>query len=190
MEGTSVRAGFIKIAMSDDGPLPSEVRNLKAAAVASRATGAVIASHTIGGALALREMAVLEAAGHDLARFIWVHAHSEPDTAVHIDAAKRGVWVEFDAVGAVDWHPQPALLESVLALLEAGYASNILLSHDAGWYDPGQPDGLPKPQGIRGYTALFDQFIPALKARGVSDAVIRQLTVDNPARAFAITAPA
>jgi phosphotriesterase-related protein len=50
MEGTSVRAGFIKIAMSDDGPLPSEVRNLKAAAVASRTTGAVIASHTIGGA--------------------------------------------------------------------------------------------------------------------------------------------
>ncbi len=74
----------------------------------------------------------------------------------------------------------------MLALIGAGFAANLLLSHDAGWYDPSQPDGLP-PQGYRGYTALFEQFIPALKARGVSDALIHQITVDNPARAYAIT---
>src|SRR5438105_2063311 len=52
IDGTQVRAGFIKIAMSDDGPTPIEVRNLKAAAKASKETGAVIASHTIGGNIA------------------------------------------------------------------------------------------------------------------------------------------
>jgi phosphotriesterase-related protein len=79
------------------------------------------------------------------------------------------------------------MLESVLALIEAGYADHMLLSHDAGWYEPGQPDGLPK-DGIRGYTALFEQFIPALKARGVDDATIQLMTVTNPARAFGIEA--
>lgn len=187
MDGTDSRAGFIKLAMSEDGPRDIEVRNLQAAALASRATGAVVASHTIGEGVAGREMEVLEKAGHDLSRFIWVHAHTEPDSALHIEAAKRGVWVEFDAIGAEHWHPQAAMLESVLALIEAGYADHMLLSHDAGWYEPGQPDGLPK-DGIRGYTALFEQFIPALKARGVDDATIQLMTVTNPARAFGIEA--
>jgi phosphotriesterase-related protein len=130
-------------------------------------------------------MDILEAAGHDLARFIWVHAHTEPDTRIHVEAAQRGAYVEFDAIGAEQWHPQPALLEAVLALIEAGYAEHILLSHDAGWYDPAQPDGHPKPDGIRGYTALVEQFIPALRARGVDDETLHTLTVTNPANAFA-----
>lgn len=186
MEGTDSRAGFIKVAMSDDGPRAIEVSNLQAAALASRETGAVVASHTIGGAAARREMDVLERAGHDLSRFIWVHAHTEPDIAVHIEAAERGAWVEFDAIGAENWHPQALLLESVVALIEAGYADHMLLSHDAGWYDPAQPDGQPKPDGIRGYTALFEHFIPHLKGRGVDEATIQMMTATNPARAFSI----
>jgi len=186
MEGTDTRAGFIKIAMSDDGPGPLEVISLKAAALASRQTGAVVASHTIGGAVARRELDILDVEGHDLRRFIWVHAHTEPDTAIHVEAARRGAYVEFDAIGAEQWHSQSALLDAVLALLDAGYPEHILLSHDAGWYDPAQPDGQPRPNGIRGYTALVEQFIPALRARGVNDATVHLLTVTNPARAFAL----
>jgi len=186
IDGTSSRAGFIKIAVNDDGPTDAEVRSLKAATLASRATGAVVASHTIGGAAARREIAVLAGARHDLSRFIWVHAHSEPDTQIHIEAARQGVWLEFDAVGAANWHPQDKLLNGVMAVIEAGYAGNLLLSHDAGWYSPGEPDGQPKPDGYRGYTALFDTFIPAMQARGVSDALIHQITVANPAKAFGV----
>jgi phosphotriesterase-related protein len=184
MEGTDSRAGFIKIAMSDDGPRPIEVRNLQAAALASRQTGAVIASHTIGGVVARREIDILEGEGHDLRCFIWVHAHTEPDTHIHVEAALRGAYVEFDAIGAEHWHPQPALLEAVLSLLDAGYSEHILLSHDAGWYDPAQPDGQPRPDGIRGYTALVERFIPALRARGVDDETLHLLTVTNPAWAY------
>jgi phosphotriesterase-related protein len=185
MEGTDSRAGFIKIAMSDNGPTALEMVSIQAAVLASKQTGAVIASHTIGGVVARCELDILEKEGHDLRRFIWVHAHTEPDTAVHIKAAQRGAYVEFDAIGAENWHSQAKLLEAVLALLDAGYAEHILLSHDAGWYDPAQPDGQPKPNGIRGYTALSEQFIPLLKQRGVDDETIHLMTVTNPARAFA-----
>ncbi|HEX2906133.1 MAG TPA: hypothetical protein VHO69_04690 [Phototrophicaceae bacterium] len=186
IDDTPVRAGFIKIAMSDDGPTPLEERNLRAAARASQQTGAVIASHTSGGAQAIRrELDILEAAGLDLGRFIWVHAHTEPDPAVHLEAAKRGAWVEFDAIGALDWFPeQSKMVDFVLHLLDAGFGDQILLSHDAGWYEPGQPEGRPA-KGMRGYTALVETFIPALKARGVDDDIIRQMTQTNPARAFA-----
>ena len=183
IEGTSIRAGFIKLAMSDDGPSALETRNLKAAARASRHTGAVIASHTIGGRVARREMDVLEAAGLDLQRFIWVHAQTESDLSILKEAAGRGAFVEFDSVGA-PFQPQGELLETVTALIEAGFIDHLLLSHDAGWYNPARPVGLPE-EGFRGYTALVRDFVPELLRRGITQEQVRLITVDNPARAFA-----
>jgi len=185
IEGTEVRAGFIKIAMSDEGPTALEVRNLKAAALASHETGAVVASHTVGGAVARCEMEILESEGLDLGRFIWAHANLEPDPAVHLEAARRGAYVAFDAVGA-EWQSQSTLVDCTLALIQAGYAEKILLSHDAGWYDSSRPDGRPEG-GIRGYTALVEELFPALRARGVMDDLIHLITVSNPARAFAFS---
>jgi phosphotriesterase-related protein len=183
IDGTSVRAGFIKLAMSDDGPTPLEVRNLRAAAKASRRTGAVIGSHTIGGRVARQEMDILENAGLDLSRWIWIHAQTEPDVSVLNEAARRGAYVELDTVGA-PFQSQPELLERVARLIEAGFLSKILLSHDAGWFDPSSPDGSPK-EGYRGYTALVRDFIPALRASGVRDEEIYGITVLNPRDAFA-----
>jgi len=183
IEGTSIRAGFIKLAMSDDGPTALEIRNLKAAVRASRNTGAVIASHTIGGRIARQEMDVLEEAGLDLHRFIWVHAQSEPDVSILKDAARRGAYVELDTVGA-PFQSQPELLETAITLIEAGFIDHLLLSHDAGWYNPARADGLPE-EGYRGYTALAKDFIPQLTKRGISDEQVRHIIVKNPAGAFA-----
>ena len=183
IEGTSIRAGFIKLAMSDDGPTPLEVRNLRAAAQASRNTGAVIGSHTIGGRIAQQEMDVLEEAGLDLGRFIWIHAQTEPDIEILKEVARRGAYVELDTVGA-PFQSQPELITKAFALIEVGFIDRLLLSHDAGWYNPARPDGYPE-EGYRGYTALTREFIPALLKNGLSEEQIKQVTVDNPAQAFA-----
>jgi phosphotriesterase-related protein len=183
IEDTSIRAGFIKLAMSDDGPSALEIRNLNAAAKASLNTGAVIAVHTIGGKIAKQELDVLEEAGLDLHRFIWVHAQTEPDISILKEAARRGAYVELDTVGA-PFQQQTELLETTVALIEAGLIDHLLLSHDAGWYNPGDPNGLPE-HGYRGYTALTRDFIPALSQRGVSEDQIRRITINNPAQAFA-----
>ena len=183
IEDTSIQAGFIKLAMSDDGPTPLEIRNLQAAVKASQQTGAVIGSHTIGGAVAKKEMDVLEEAGLDLKRFIWIHAQSEPDISILREAAERGAYIELDSVGAPH-QSQPELLQTTLELIHAGYAEHLLLSHDAGWYDPARTNGLPE-NGYRGYTALMKEFLPALRERGISEEQIKLITVENPARAFA-----
>ncbi len=183
IEASSIRAGFIKLAMSEDGPTALEIRNLKAAARASLETGAVIASHTIGGKVARKEMDVLEDAGLDLHRFIWVHAQTEPDRSVLIEAARRGAYVELDSVGA-PYQSQPELLEMAVELIDAGFAEHLLLSHDAGWYNPARPDGLPD-DGYRGYTALVEKFIPGLLERKVTEEHLHLITVKNPATAFA-----
>ena len=183
IDGTSIRAGFIKLAMSDDGPLPLEVRNLRAAVKASQRTGAVIGSHTVGGKVARQEIDVLEESGLDLHRFIWIHAQTEPDTSILLEASRRGAYVELDSVGA-PYQVQEELVDKVLALIGAGYIDHILLSHDAGWYNPARADGLPDG-GFRGYTALVRDFIPTLLSRRVTEAQVKQITVDNPAQAFA-----
>ena len=183
IEGTSIRAGFIKLAMSDDGPTALEIRNLKAAVKASQNTGAVIASHTIGGKVARKEMDVLEEAGLDLHRFIWIHAQTEPDVSILEEAARRGAYVELDSVGAPH-QSQAELLEITITLIEAGFADHLLLSHDAGWYNPARPDGLPE-EGFRGYTALTKDFLPGLLKRGITEEQARLITMNNPANAFA-----
>jgi phosphotriesterase-related protein len=71
-----------------------------------------------------------------------------------------------------------------IALIEAGFIDQLLLSHDAGWYDPSRADGRPE-QGFRGYTALTRNFVPELLKRGISKEQVRQITVKNPANAFA-----
>ncbi|MBI1279893.1 MAG: esterase [Anaerolineaceae bacterium] len=185
MDGTAIKAGFIKVALVDNGPTSIEARNLRAAAIASQATGAVIGSHTIGGRAAREEMDILEAAGQNLNRFIWIHAHTEADMGIHLEAARRGAWVEFDAIGA-DPSLDSKMVDYTLNLMQAGYGQQILLSHDAGWYEVGSPNGVPKGNGYRGYTALMETFIPALRSRGATDADIHMLTVTNPARAFGI----
>jgi len=178
------KAGFIKIAMSDDGPLNIEVRNLRAAARASKATGAAIASHTIGGKVAMKELDILSGEGLNLNRFIWVHADSEEDHAFHLQAASNGVYVEFDSIGNPTIDPEKTL-SNIITMIDAGYAEKILLSHDSGWYQPGHPGGQPE-HGIRGFTTLTEHFIPRLRAKGLNDATINLLTVENPKRAFAL----
>jgi len=70
-----------------------------------------------------------------------------------------------------------------IALIQAGYKDHLLLSHDAGWYDPARPDGLPN-EGYRGCTALAKDFIPALLERGITEEQVKHITVTNPAVAF------
>ena len=183
IDGTHIRAGFIKLAVSDDGPTALETRNLKAAARASIASGAVIACHAVGGKAALAVLDILEAAGLDLTRFIWVHAQTEDNLQIQLEVARRGAFLEIDSIGGT-WQPQTQLLKNVLGILEAGCMDHLLLSHDAGWYNPARQDGMPE-DGFRGYTPLITEFLPTLKQSGVSHEQIHRITVDNPCRAFA-----
>ena len=58
----------------------------------------------------------------------------------------------------------------------------IYRSDYSGWYHVGEAGG----GTYRPHTGLFDEFVPALRARGLSEAQVASLLADNPARAFAI----
>ena len=177
IEGTGIKAGFIKIA-TDNNPLTVlQEKILRAAGRAARETGAAIASHTTSSN-ATRQADILDSLGPTI-RFIWVHAQNESNRSLHRQLAARGVFIEFDNLG---WNPgqDATLITAIKELLDVGYGDRILLSHDAGWYQPGEPNGGTQMP----YTYLTDTFIPKLQNAGIDDAAIRMITETNPIRAF------
>jgi len=75
IQGTAVKAGFVKMGVSNDEITPDEARNLRAAARAARQTGVLVASHTsgpLGGQHALEELDILASQGLPGEQFNWV----------------------------------------------------------------------------------------------------------------------
>lgn len=179
IEGTEVQAGWIKVGASDEGITTSEAKVLRAAAGASVATGAAIGSHTLRGEVARAQLDLIEAAGAPPERFVWVHAHQEPDVAIHHELGRRGAWLEYDGIGEPG--SDELFVDLVRRALDAGLEGRLLLSHDRGWYDPAVPGGgVPRP-----YTYLSERFLLRLRDAGVEDATVDRLIRDNPFRAFA-----
>jgi phosphotriesterase-related protein len=175
-----VRAGWIKLSAGDDGLTECETKVLRAAAGAGTATNAVIGSHTIRGRVVRDQLKIIEEAGYSPERFIWIHTQAEPDLDIHMEIARRGAWIEYDAIGS-DQLSDEFFLELIQRVLEAGLGHRLLLSHDRGWYDPALPGGgRPKP-----FTYLSETFLPKLRQAGIDESTIHQLTGSNPFRAFA-----
>jgi len=180
IEESGVQAGWIKLSASDEGLTECEAKILRAAATAAAAANAVIGSHTIRGRVVRDQLDIIEKAGYTPERFIWIHAHAEPDFELHLEMARRGAWIEYDAIGS-EGLDDDFFIQLVQRVLDAGLSDHLLLSHDRGWYDPAQPGGgAPRP-----YTYISECFLPQLRAAGVDEATIRQLTHTNPFRAFA-----
>ena len=180
IEESGVQAGWIKLSAGDEGLTECEAKILRAAAAAAAAANAVIGSHTIRGRVVRDQLDIIEKAGYTPERFIWIHAHAEPDFELHLEMARRGAWIEYDAIGS-EGLDDDFFIQLVQRVLDVDLGDHLLLSHDRGWYDPAQPGGgTPRP-----YTYISECFLPKLRAAGVDQDTIHQLTYTNPFRAFA-----
>jgi phosphotriesterase-related protein len=179
IEGSGVQAGWIKLSAGDDGQTETETKILRAAAGAGAATNTIIGSHTIQGHVVRDQLDIIEEAGYTPERFIWIHAQIEPDFELNLEMARRGAWIEYDAVGGED-SDDDFYIERIQRMLDAGFGEQVLLSHDRGWYDPAQPGGgMPRP-----FTYISEQFLPKLRTTSMDEETIHQLTHVNPFRAF------
>jgi phosphotriesterase-related protein len=179
IEGTGIRPGFVKIGV-DPAPLSAIDRKLVAAgALCHLDTGLTLVIHTADGPAAMEILEILHEGGVLPEAYVWVHSQNDKDPGRRASAAERGAWVSLDGVGPESLE---AHVEAVLDLDRRGRLGRVLVSQDAGWYHVGEAGG----GKYRPHTYLFDTFLPALRARGLGEAEIRTLLVDNPARAFAV----
>ncbi len=179
IEGTDVQAGWIKLGATDEGLTDAESKMVRAAAGASVATSAVIGSHTLRGHVARAKLDLIEQAGAAPDKYIWIHAHQEPEIGIHHELGPRGAWLEYDCIGEPE--SDERYVDLILCAIDAGLGDRVLLSHDRGWYDPTQPSGgAPRP-----FTYLSETFLPKLSAADVDGSTIDRLTRINPFVAFA-----
>lgn len=179
IEGTGIKPGFIKIGVAPGNLSELHRKIVTAAARAHLKTGLTIASHTGPAIPAFEQLEILRQEGVSPEAFIWVHAQAEKDISNHIRAAQSAAWVSLD--GLNENNPED-YLSMITSLKDNNLLHKVLLSHDAGWYHPGEENG----GEYRGYSTLFEKLIPLLEKNGFSKKEIRQLLVKNPAEAFGI----
>jgi phosphotriesterase-related protein len=179
IETSGVQAAWIKLSAGDEGMTVNEAKVLHSAARAGVRTQALIGSHTLKGSVVRDQLDLIESAGYTAERFLWIHAQVEPEFERNLEMADRGAWIEYDSIGSPD--QDELCLDRIVRMVESGFAGQVLISQDRGWYDPAIPGGgVPKP-----YAYLVDSFLPKLRLAGMAEETIRMLTVDNPFRAFA-----
>jgi phosphotriesterase-related protein len=183
--GTGVRAAFLKCAIDEPGMTRDVERVLRAVARAHHRTGAPIMVHTHPGTgRGLEVRALLGEEGVDPGRVLLAHSGDTTD-ADHLSVlADAGFLLGMDRFGldlAISGDDRIAI---VVEMVRRGYAERMVLSHDASchidWIDPALAAAMPDWH----YLHLHDDVLPALRERGVTEAQIDQMLVDNPRRYF------
>lgn len=177
---TGIRAGFIgEIGTGRHYIKPAEERVFRASAMAQARTGVAITTHTTRwGTLAMEQIAMLQEFGADLSRVIIGHLGDRIGAHHLMPIAEKGVYLEVDNIGYLDYQPEWVRADNVAALVKEGFGDRVLLSEDICTLKH------LKYVGGKGYGYLLEVFVPLLKERGITDEQIHQMLVINPARVF------
>jgi phosphotriesterase-related protein len=182
---TGVRANVIKCATEPEMD-PVNERVLRASARAHRETGVPICTHTFPeNRTGLDQQRVFKEEGVDLGRTVIGHSDDTNDLSYLEEIIQNGSYCGMDRIGIQRPNTDEQRVEMVAALCEKGYASRITLSHDASCYLDMITDGLMDERAPQwNFTHIPTTIVPMLKDRGVSDADIHQMTVQNPRDLF------
>lgn len=188
---TGVKAAVLKCATETED-LPEGVeRVLRATAQAHRVTGAPIQTHS--NALVrngLLQQKVFKEEGVDLSRVVIGHSGDTDDLGYLRELLDAGSFLGMDRFGMEFIAPAEQRVKTVAELVHAGYAEQLVLSHDCPCYlDYLTPDQRELVAPSWDYTHIHDDVLPALRRADVSDEAIHTMLVDNPRRFFSANAP-
>ncbi len=162
-----------------DDMTANERKVFRAIGKAHIATNLPIFTHTgIPGKAALEQLDLFEDVGVKPNRVVIGHLGNLVDANVQVQKTlcRRGAFIGFDRQGGPGDAQQVPM---VMALLEAGFADNLMFSADI------SSAAQMKRNGGQGYAKTLTVFVPKLKAAGVSDEVLHGIMVDNPRRFLA-----
>lgn len=184
--GTGVKAAILKCATEQEGLTPAVERVLRAVAQAHRRTGVPITTHTHAATHRGRDQQrIFREEGVDLSRVIIGHCGDSTDIDYLEELLGNGSYIGMDRFGVDVILSTEQRIGTVAELCKRGHANKMVLSHDAScfidWFDPAFKEAM-MPNWK--YTHIHDDVLPALRERGVTDAQIRQMLVENPRRIF------
>jgi phosphotriesterase-related protein len=159
---------------------------LRAVGRAHVQTGAPITVHTHAGSGTGRlVVAVLREEGTDLSKVVLGHSGDSADLDYLQELADSGCLLGMDRFGLDLITPFEQRVATVAEMCARGYAGSMVLSHDAACYiDWFPPAAVPQFAPDWHFGHLFDDVLPALRDRGVTEAQLQTMLVDNPRRYF------
>ena len=195
---TGVKAGAIKVATGAPDITELEMKFLNAACIAQKATGVPIITHTQDGYNGPEQQAAFAAGGVAAHHCLIGHCCGNPDQNYHKRVVDGGSYIGFDRIGLHRYMPDETRADNLVKLVRDGHQSQIMMSQDrhCGWLGKFArqvpPDEQAKIDALKAqgnwpppYTYLFTDFVPMLKQRGLSEAEIASILLDNPRRFFA-----
>jgi phosphotriesterase-related protein len=180
-DGTNIRCGVIKVGTAKEPNDPAE-RLFKAAAAASRATGAPVITHTSNVDQAAWHVRVLEAAGMDMTRVVISHMGAAKDVSTLVEVGRCGAFLGVDKVSFPKGPTNVELANLVRDACEARLERQLILSSDVARRT------MLSRYGGKGYPTVMRDFVPMLKERGIPDATIETILSDNPRRMLTLSA--
>lgn len=185
IQGTEVKAHFLKCAVDEAGFTDDVTRIFRAVARASLRTGAPIMAHTHPGTQrGLEVLDFFETEGVDLAKVQLAHTGDTADVE-HIEALiERGAeTLGMDRYGLDFILPTEQRNATVAELCRRGHADKLCLSHDAcatiDWYPPELVSEMV-PDWHFGF--IHETVLEQLRELGVTEEQVEQMLVANPAR--------
>ena len=190
IQGTDIRAAFLKCAADAPGVTERVEKIHRAVARASVQTGAPIMAHSMPAvATGPRQVEIFEEEGVDLARVQIAHCGDTDDVGYIERLIEKGVYVGLDRYGLEMFLPIERRNATAAELLRRGHAQRLMISQDycatIDWF-PAEAEAVFESQGaIRNWsmTLVFDEVVPALREQGaMDDEVFDTVFVQNPAR--------
>jgi phosphotriesterase-related protein len=175
---TPHKAGVLKIA--SDGAVLSDAERVAFEAVASahRKTGCPVITHC-EAARGVEQVAFLGSRGVEPRHLVLSHTDRHPDLPYHRELFRTGVYVEYDRVfrGPLD-DSNPTL--KLFAAMVKEFPGQLMLGTDGARASYWRSYG-----GAPGLDYLLREFSDRAKKMGVTEAELKAVFVDNPARAYA-----
>jgi phosphotriesterase-related protein len=184
IQGTSVKAGFLKCAVDEPGINDDVEKVLRAVARAHRRTGAPIMAHSHPATRrGLEIMDVFDDEGVEPSRVQIAHTGDTDDLDYIEELLGRGPYIGMDRYGLDMILPTDRRNATVVELVRRGYADRMMLSQDAcavfDWYPPEMVAEMAPNWNM---TFIFESVIPSLREAGVSEEQVAAMLDEAPRR--------
>ena len=189
IQGSDIKAAFLKCAADEPGVNDNVEKVHRACARASLRTGAPIMAHSRPASnTGPRQVEILLEEGVAPEKIQIAHCGDSDDLGYIEGLLEMGVYIGLDRFGIEMYLPMDRRLNTAQALLEKGYEERMFLSADScasiDWFPEETVEVLMREGAVKDWTITLvpDQVIPALKERGMTDAQLETMMVENPQR--------
>jgi len=189
IQGTEIKAAFIKCAADELGVNENIEKVHRAAARASVRTGVPIMAHSRPASnTGPRQIEIFLEEGVDPSKVQIAHTGDTDDLDYIEGLLEKGVWIGLDRYGLEIFLPYEKRQQTAKALLERGYADRIFLSADSvattDWFPANVIEQLLAAGAAKDWTIRLvpEKVLPELREWGMTEEQERTMMIENPVR--------